>query len=253
MKFIINIVVIVFLASSGLHSQSVLDLSIANGNNAYDSANYKEAIEHYSIVVDSGYASSQLYYNIGNAYFKLNDMPSAILFYEKAKKLSPKDDDILFNLSIANSRIVDRIDAIPELFYVKWWNSFTQLFSPRTWLSISIALFFFIFLFAIIFIISRNISIRRITLWAGLAVVVLTIISFSISYQTYYQFTNKEEAIIFIPTLTVKSSPNPNSVDLFVIHEGTKVSISDAVEGWSEIKIANGSVGWVPTGSFKKI
>lgn len=226
---------------------------IEKANQAYNEGAFQDAAELYHSVIDSGFASADLYYNLGNAYFKSKDIPSAILYYEKALKINPKDDQTRFNLNIANSQITDKIEAVPDMFYVKWWKGLTGMFGPDTWARLSIALFILALSFVALFVITRNMSVRRISFWSGLVVIVLMFISFYVGYQKFSQQNKDNFAIIFAPTITVKSSPAKNSVDLFVIHEGTKVEIMDQVEGWYEIRIANGSVGWLPGNTLEKI
>ena len=245
----ISLVFLVFSAPGQNHQAAIID----KANQAYNEGAFQESAELYQSVIDSGFVSADLYYNLGNAFFKSKDIPSAILNYEKALKINPQDDQTLFNLNIANSQITDKIEAVPEMFYIKWWKSFTGLFNPDSWAILSITLFILAISLVAVFIITRNITMRRIAFWSGLVIIIVMFVSFYISYQKYDQQNKNNFAIIFTPTITVKSSPAKNSVDLFVIHEGTKVEIMDQVEGWYEIRIANGSIGWLPDNTLKKI
>ena len=250
-----NILVIIWLLciGFGLTQAQNYDSLFHKANAAYDNEFYLEAIDSYMQVLDLGYESASLYYNIGNACFKLEDYPSAILYYEKAKRISPNNEDILNNLSVANTKIVDKIEPVPELFFKKWWRAFYNMFSTDTWAGISVGGFMLFFILLAFYLLSRFIRIRKIAFYTGMVIFALTFFTFLVSLQKYKTFHNEKEAIIFIPTITVKSSPNPNSVDLFVIHEGSKVEIKDQVGEWYEIRIANGSVGWLPASSLRKI
>ncbi len=252
MKRILLILFILSLMHSGFASVSN-DTLISKAVQQYNEGLYENAIENYKLILESGFESSEIYYNIGNAHFKLNDLPSAILFYEKAKKLKPNDKDILYNLNVANSRIIDNIEQVPEIFLKTWWNNFYNMFSANGWAKITIGLFIVFLLFVSIYILSSNRFIKK--LFFGIAVIFLftTLFSFALSYQKYYYSIEQKEAIVFQPTVTIKSSPNKNSVDLFVIHEGTKVYITDELDGWYEIRIANGSVGWLLESTTKLI
>lgn len=247
------LLILAAIATSPQLLASSPDSLIIKGNEAYNEGRYNESTELYLEVIDRGYESSELYYNLGNAYFKLNKMPEAILYYEKADKLDPGNEDIEFNLRLANSRIIDKIDAIPELFYTRWWKSLRNLMDADGWARSGIALFILIWILAMVFFFSRSMALRKISFWTGIIVIVMSAASFALASQSYQHLTKEKEAIIFTPTLTVKSSPNENSVDLFVIHEGTKVSITDSVEGWSEIVIANGSKGWIKKEHYRII
>ena len=222
-------------------------------NLAYDNGYFQEAADNYLLIKDSGYESADLYFNMGNAYYKLNNFPSAILYYEKAKKLDPNNEDITFNLGVANAKIVDKIEPVPELFFKTWWRSFYNMFSANTWAIISVVSFMVFFILLAFYLLSRITPIRKLAFYSGLFVLFITLFTFSLSYQKYHTFHHENYAIVFTPTITVKSSPNPNSVDLFVIHEGAKVQIKDNVGSWVEIRIANGSVGWLPSESLQKI
>jgi tetratricopeptide (TPR) repeat protein len=250
-QILLIIPVILMLFQAGAQNPRVSLISQAN--EAYNNGSFTEAISLYGSVIDSGYVSAELYYNLGNAYYKVKDIPSAILYYEKALKLDPKDEQTRFNLHIANSQITDKIEAVPAMFYVRWWKALSGMFAPDAWARVTIGLLILLIILVTIFIVTRNMAIRRMTFWAGLIFSVLLLTSFYIAYQQYNLQSSDNYAIVFTPTVTVKSSPAKNSVDLFVIHEGTKVEITDQVEGWYEIRIANGSIGWLPMDSMKKI
>jgi tetratricopeptide (TPR) repeat protein len=230
-----------------------IDTLFFKANAAYSNEMYSNAISLYQQIIEEGFGSSELYYNMGNAYFKSGDYPSAILYYEKAKKLDPNNEDIIFNLHVANTKIVDKIDPVPELFFRKWWRSVYNLFSADMWAKVSIGGFIFFFILFAFYLLSRLMKVRKLAFYMGLVVLALTIFTFIIAYQKYNLVSKHKEAIVFTPTITVKSSPNPNSVDLFVIHEGSKVQILEKVGDWYEIKIANGSVGWLPSQALKQI
>jgi tetratricopeptide (TPR) repeat protein len=251
MKKTVSIVFLIigFLTTSAAE----IDTLFFKANAAYANEYYEDAINYYSKIVDAGYESPALYFNLGNAYFKIQEMPSAILYYEKALKLNPNDEDIRFNLQTANTRIVDKIEPVPELFIYAWWRSFYNMMPVDDWAILSVAGFIIFIVLFLFYLLSRYILIRKLAFFTGLFVLFITIVSFSIASRKYYNFHNHKEAIVFTPTITVKSSPNPNSVDLFVIHEGSKVLIRDQVGEWFEIRIANGSVGWLPSSALRKI
>ncbi len=251
MKHII-LSILFLLSGIGLQAASN-DSLMAAGNNYYDEGLYNDAITSYLEIFDHGYESASLYYNLGNAYFKLDDMPSAILYYEKAKKLDPNNEDILFNLNVANSKIPDKIEAVPELFYKRWWNSFYNMFSVNTWAQIAVGIFIVTLVCITLFFLSPYRMTRKLAFWFGIVFLTLTIFTFGLASQKYYYSKKHNEAIVFTPTITIKSSPNRNSVDLFVIHEGTKILIIDKLENWYEIRIANGSIGWLPAEAVKTI
>jgi len=224
-----------------------------SANQNYSDGNYAEAVDLYESILNSGYESSELYFNLGNAFFKQDQIPAAILYYEKARKLDPNEEHIRFNLELANSRIIDKMEPLPDFFLKSWWNSARDIFSSNRWAWTGIFFFILALISISIFIISFQVIRRKISFWAGVILLGFMLISFLFSYSGYHEYSRQKSGIIFTPTVTVKSSPNEGSVDLFVIHEGTKVLITDRVENWSEVRLANGNVGWVRTDTFQTI
>ncbi len=226
---------------------------INTANNAYNEGMYDSALNVYHLIEKENLESGELYYNIGNTYFKKNNIASAILYYEKAKKLLPNDEDIDYNLRIANSMIVDKIERVPDLFYKKWWDYFYNMFNADVWTIISLISWFILAFFVGLFIISKSRAGKKLAFYIGLLFLFGSIATFGLASQKYYYGKEHREAIIFTPTITVKSSPTMNAVDLFVVHEGTKIYILDEVQDWVKIRIQDGSIGWLPAGSIQKI
>jgi tetratricopeptide (TPR) repeat protein len=245
--------VILFLLSATFAWGDDNTLLIEEANNLYSQADYEQAAAIYQKVIETGFESSELYYNLGNTYFKLDNMPRAILYYEKARKLAPGDRDVLFNLNIANNRIVDKIETVPEVFYVRWWNNLVYAFSLDAWGWISLAAFGLAVLMLLVFLLSNIVWIKKTSFWGGIIFLILFGFSFLFAQQKHTTFSSDHQAIVFTPTVTIKSSPTQSSIDLFVIHEGTKVQITDHVGEWYEIEIANGSVGWLKEEDIRKI
>ena len=252
----ITIVLLLLFAVSIIRAGAVsppADSLFKIANNAYNEGLYDSAVATYHRILDKGLESANLYYNLGNAYFKSNDIPSAILYYEKAKKLNPRDEDINYNLALTNTMIVDKIEKLPEMFYKKWWNYFYNLFDADVWAVVSIVSFAVLVLFTGMFVLGNSRKTKRLAFFLGLLVLLVTATSFGLASQKYYYGKTHTEAIIFTPVVTVKSSPSANAVDLFVIHEGSKVKILDRVDGWVKIRIQNGSIGWLPGEDLKEI
>jgi tetratricopeptide (TPR) repeat protein len=219
-------------------------------NEFYKKAEYQAAIEKYELVLKSNFVSGELYYNLGNAYFKTNQIPMAILCYERAEKLMPGDEDVEFNLSIANLKIVDKIEVMPRLFFYRWIDSIMNLFSFEGWAITGIISIVFAMLFFVLFRITEGAGTRKAFFYLGLVLVILTIKAFWIANVQYKAATGENTAIIFTPTVNVKSSPVANGTNLFVLHEGTKVELLDKVGEWSKIKLSDGNQGWMETTSF---
>ena len=190
---------------------------------------------------------------MGNAYFKLNNIPQAILFYERAYLLKPDDEDINYNLQIARTLIVDRFQEIPELFFVKWYNFVSLFLSSNLWAKISITTFILSLLFLSLYIYSSKYSQKVLGFWLAVALFVLSIGSFVFSARNKYLVYDSHKAIITTPVISGKSSPDSSGTDLFVLHEGTKVSIEDELGEWLEIRLSDGNKGWVPLNSLNII
>ena len=212
---------------------------------SYSESKYDTAALIYQSILNKGFQSPELYYNLGNCYYKLNEIPSAILSYERALKFDPNNENILYNLNLCNSLIPDRIEKMPELFFIQWYQGLYNYFSIDFWAKIVLSLFAFFSVFMLVYFLSSKMLWRKIGFWTAMVFLVFSLFSFFLTTQKYSSFKKHDQAIIFIPSITVKSSPAKNSVDLFVVHEGTKVFILDQVGNWKKIKIQNGSVGWV--------
>lgn len=228
-------------------------LQVARGNTAYSSGKYKEAIQAYTSLVSQGLESTDLFYNLGNSYFKINDIPHAILWYEKAKRLDPGNEDVAFNLNVANSKITDKIEPLPEFFLKRWLRSLTGMFSVDVWAKCGIAVLIVALALFSMYIASRVLILRKLGFWTGFLALVSSIVFLLFAWTGYNSRISEQSAIIINPTVTVKSSPDEKSTDIFVIHEGCKVQLVDHIGNWYEIRIVNGSVGWVEMGNFEKI
>lgn len=226
---------------------------IRQANLEYSSGYYDHALELYLSVVEMGYTSPELYYNIGNTYFKLNLIPEAILYYERALKLAPQDENILFNLELAQSRTIDKIETIPELFYVRWFRSLVNAYHADGWGILSIVLLFAALVVVVLFLLSSKRLIRVLSFYLSVLLLILSLSTLALAFLQHHQRTGKLEAIVFDPSVTVKSSPSDGSIDLFVIHEGTKVRITGQVGDWYEVRIASGSIGWLRTDAVEEI
>jgi tetratricopeptide (TPR) repeat protein len=224
-----------------------------DGNTAYQEKKYSLAAVNYNKVISQGYESPGLYFNLGNAYFKMDSLPEAILYYEKARKINPGDEDILFNLRIANSKIVDKIDVLPELFYIRYWKEIRSSFSRDQWAVSSIIGLSLFLGFIGVYLLSRKQILRKFAFWFGLAGFVFVIFSLVFSWQSNANLENQREAVVFQDAVMVKSSPDSGSMDIFVVHAGTKVRIDDKVGDWLKISISNGSVGWVEALTLRMI
>jgi len=246
------ILIFIFLMVSSMFAQNIETL-MQKGNEAYQNNKYSEAIENYEKIIKQGYIGSELFYNLGNAYFKVNKLGKAILYYEKALKLSPLDDDAAYNLKIAKTRTIDKIKEIPQLFIVRWWNILLSTFSVNGW-QIVVLVFYLLLLISIgFYFLVKNISIQRIAFIFGFFNLIAFVISVIILITSYNRETGNNYGILQKSAVSVKISPDNQSNDAFVIHEGSKFLIEDKVNNWVKIKLADGKVGWLPQDTFETI
>jgi len=216
----------------------------------FTAGSYKEALQIWTDIYNTGYRSANLDYNIGNAYYKLNNIPLAILFYERAYLLKPADENINYNLQIARTLIVDRFQEIPELFFIKWYNFVSLFLSTNSWAKISITSFILFLLLLSLYIYSSRYRNKLIGFWLGVFFIVLSLTSLAFTIRNKSLVFDSHKAIISSPMVNGKSSPDKSGNDIFVLHEGTKVTVEDEVGEWSEIRLSDGNKGWVPLNSI---
>jgi len=251
-KIGLGIIIILMQLPALLFGQD-FESHIQEAEHYYAETKYDSAALAYQKVLDAGYHSAELYYNYGNAFYKQNDIPSAILYYEKALKLDPSNENVLFNLKLANTRIKDKIEAVPQLFFIRWYVSLYNMYSVDNWAKVALVLFSIFALFILFYFLGKHVYMRKLGFYFGLIFLFLSLASLFLTYKKNTSQKEQEGAIVFYPAVTVKSSPNANGVDLFVIHEGTKLQIIDKVGQWCEIKIANGSIGWIEVKTIQLI
>lgn len=252
LKYVILFILLV-TASGPLFSQAQHDVKFQQGVQFYTAAKYQDALKEWVDIYNTGYRSASLDYNIGNAYFKLNNIPGAILFYERAKLLSPADESIHYNLEIAKTLVVDKFNEIPELFFIRWFDFVSLLISANGWAVLSIATFILCLVLLSVYIYSSHYRLKVLSFWAALLLLIISASSLAFTLRNKSLVYDSREAIIFVPSVNGKSSPDSSGTDLFVLHEGSKVAIQDEVGDWYEIKLSDGNVGWIPSNSLEII
>lgn len=247
------ILVLAILAPAASSTADEVASLFAQGNQLYTSGDYRGAIRAYEAIIDKGYESWEVYYNLGNAYYKSGQLGRAILNFERALRLNPRNEDIRYNLELANLKVVDRIHSIPELFFVRWLKGLAQLLSAATlgWLSLGM------YFLAILLWISR-LFVAKVG-WRSLStlmlVPVVTAMLFFGGLAAYRVYLDRaiNYAIVLAEKVDARSAPEPESTEVFAIHEGVKVRIEDRASDWAKIRLADGKVGWVPGTSIEKI
>lgn len=214
-------------------------------NKTYRSGDYTKAVELYKQVLKEGYHSSSLYYNLGNSYYKQEDYAQAILNYERARKMNPQDDDILFNLKMANLNTVDKIEPVPQLFYEQWWSNFVNTTDADGWAKLAVMLLWIAVVLAVFYLFARSIAMRKIGFLSSAFALFTFLFLLFVSHIANKQLNDNHAAIIINASAYIKSSPDDKSTNLFMLHGGTRIEILDQLQSWKKIRIANGNVGWV--------
>lgn len=230
------------------------DVSKAVGDSAYANGNYAEAISVYENLLENIGESSELHYNLGNAYYKAENIAKAILAYERALLLNPGDEDIAFNLQLARSKTVDKVAPTYKFFIIEWTENIVNLASMQTWCVAGIIFFIMLLVLSLAFLFGKSIIIRKVCFFSALVCLFITLFANFAAMHLYHYLTERTDAIVLQPSVTAKSTPSNTGTDLFVIHEGRKVKISDdSMQGWKEIELEDGNIGWIPAESIEKI
>lgn len=223
------------------------------GNRLYAKAQYQQAVQTYQQVLNDGYSSAAVYFNTGNAYYKLDDMAPAILYYEKARKLAPNDKDINVNIQLANLKISDKIEPQPDFFVARWWHNFILVLPAGTLSAISGLFFLTGFLLLVAYLFLRVLILKKTCFYTGIIVIFIGLVGIFMANRQVAYFNTHHQAIIFSNAVTVKGSPDVNAKPLFVIHEGTKVDINQKNGNWIAIELPNGNSGWITLDNVKEI
>lgn len=226
----------------------------AEGDKAYQENKFEDAIKIYESVLTEQGESADLYYNLGNCYYKTKNIAKAVLNYERALLLKPGDADIRFNLDLARSKTVDQITPTSEVFIVTWMKNITNLMSEKEWGTTGIVAFLLLLAGLALYIFGNRLILKKVGFIAAVLFLVVCVCANIFAGEQKNKVIDRKSAIVMEPTITVKSTPNESGTDLFVLHEGTKVYIEDnSMKGWKEIRLEDGKEGWLPTTSIEVI
>lgn len=225
----------------------------AEGDSAYMRDDYASAIQIYENLLKKGEAAD-VYYNLGNSYYKAGDIAKAILSYERALLLQPGNADIRANLEIARSKTIDKVVPVPEIFFVSWAKSLINSMSIDAWAKLGVVFFILLLVSLYLFFFSKQIVWKKTGFIAGLVLLAFVILSNVFAFQQKSELTNRNDAIVLSPSVTVRSTPSDSGTSLFILHEGHKVEIKDnSMREWKEIRLEDGKVGWVPAFAIEVI
>jgi len=216
----------------------------------YKANQFTEAAAVYEKITAQGYRSAEVYYNLGNCYYKMHNTGKAILNYERALKLAPDDEDIAHNLKLAQLTTIDRVQPVPQLAIVTKWNNLLHSFSSKGWAVFALVLVWLsLILFAIYLFVSR----KGVVLFFTITVFLLSLVSVGLGVKQAHTEDDSGTAILMVANVNVKSAPDESATDIFTIHEGIKLYLCDRVGNWNKIRLADGKVGWVEKNLFEKI
>ena len=225
----------------------------SSANEAYNNAEYATALERYNAILDRGLHSAALYYNLANTYFKTEQLGSAILYYNRALRIDPADEDIRHNLEYAEQMTKDSIEEIPEFILTTWVRAVRGALSSTAWSVISLILLAAALAMALFYLLAQRLTMRKIGFYTMVIAALLFILTSLFAWSEREMIVNSKEAIIMSSAVSIKSSPDRAATELFVLHEGTKVSIGHEMAGWAEVRISDGRKGWVEQGRIEKI
>ena len=224
------------------------------GVEAYSAGNWNQALADWNGVAATGLASKELYFNLGNAYFKAGEIAPAILNYERALRLDPSDADVRYNLEFARNQTQDRIDEVPEFILKTWIRKVGYLLSSNAWAVLSLFFLALALALGLLFLLGPTVGARRTGFFVGLAALLLALAAWGFAHGQKVDAERHDAAIVMRPVTSVTSSPSSEAAkSLFILHEGTKVKVLDEVSGFSDIELADGRRGWIPTGDIERI
>lgn len=249
--FIFTVISFVIFSVEGVGAQ--VDETMSKGNTFYKDGSYEKAIDEYKQLVDEGYEGTSLFYNLGNCYYRIGKIGYAILYYEKALKISPSDEDVKHNLHFAQLSTVDRIQPLPRFFLFEWWESLLASFSENGWAYIVFVVYLLLLLLIGLYFFSGSVVQQKIIFFSGIAFVFILAICISLLVVKINREETLKSGVIVEQAVTVKSAPEETSTDAFIVHEGLKVNLEDILDAWVKIRLADGKVGWIENNLVKKI
>lgn len=244
-SFVLMILMLMPLSANAITKQ--------NADDEYTKGNYQQAIKDYQEILKAG-VSSEIYYNLGNAYYRTDNITQALLAYERALQLSPGDNDIRFNLQYARSKTIDKITPETEMFFVTWYNSLVNFTSVDRWAKTAIVSIVMALLLILVFLFAPQMWARKSGFYGSAVFLLLFAFANLFAFQQKHELETKQGAIVIAPTVNVKKTPAASGTDVFVIHEGTRVDITDrGMKQWRGVKLADGREGWLKTSQIEEI
>lgn len=250
MKKIFFLIVAVLSVTASLRGQEINKIS---ADSAYIKGNYQQAAEMYEHILKGGEAA-EIYYNLGNSYYKSDNIAKAILNYERALLLRPDNADIRANLEIARSKTIDKVNPIPEVFFISWAKSLINCLSIDQWAKSGIISFVLCLISILLFFFSKTVIWKKCGFILGMVFMLSVVLCNIFANYQKKQILNRNDAIILDPSVTVRSTPSETGTSLFILHEGRKIHVKDdSMKEWKEISLEDGKVGWIPASAMELI
>ena len=238
---------------SGLLFAQNIDEQMHKAGALYRNGEFDKAIKIYEDLRSEGYEGASLYFNLANSYYRIGKLGYATLNYERALKDSPSDEDVKHNLAFASLSTIDRIQPLPTFFLFEWWESLLASLSVNGWTYIAFFFYILLMIMIVVYFFAKTIFQQKVILFLGLGILVIFLIAISLLIVKINREETVISGVVVEQSITVKTSPDPQSTDAFVIHEGLKVNLEDQLEEWVKIRLADGKVGWIENDSVVKI
>ena len=233
---------------------SVGAITKKNADDEYKKGNYVQAIRDYEELLKKEGASVELYYNLGNAYYRTDNITRAVLSYERALMLSPGDDDIRFNLQMARSKTIDKITPKSEMFFVTWYKSLVNLTSVDGWAKTALFSIAFALALVLCYLFGRKLVVRKVGFYGAVVFVVLFVLGNVFAYAQKQTLTQRSGAVVVSPSAALRKTPVPNSEYSAIIHEGSRVEIiDDTMKDWKLVELEDGREGWMLSSQMERI
>ena len=249
-----RIYIILMLLLSGVVTYATDVKTLAEeATKMYQEGDYQKAIDLYNEMLSDNMESATVYYNLGNCYYKQGEIAKAILNYERALLLHPGDNDIKYNLTMAQKATVDNIKVLPELFLVRWYNAFVTAFTADQWAYVSVILFIGFLIMAALFFHATSISLKKSWFTLGIIMLLVSVMTIFFALKQYHRVTDRDSGIVMTPSVVVRGAPDNSGTELFVILEGLKVQVIGTLGDWYNVRLADGNEGWIAKTDLEKI
>ncbi len=229
------------------------DQLLEQASKAFETKDYRQAIALYEQLLGEGVESEELYYNLGNSYFKNDELGKAILNFERALLIDANDKDVKHNLAVARQQLVDDVSSIPPFFLKQWWINIRQLASATIWAWLGLILFWLGIAGLVLWQMGKERTQKKKGFLVGLTLICISLLPIALAWSSHAHRVDSEQGIILSKEVTLRSGPDKLSQEIVVLHEGTKIDLLDLIDTWYKVRLANGEKGWLAAGTFEEI